>query len=167
MTERARLLAAGGLAVLLLAVPAMVAPAPLLVWNASASTPKGLYRVVPGRLPKPGDWVVLRTPRSVRMLAAQRHYVPLNVPLVKRVSAGGGQVVCAAGSILTVDGGIAAYRRDRDPSGRVLPRWQGCRLLAAGELLVLGSAPDSFDGRYFGPVGQGDVIGKAVPLWLR
>jgi conjugative transfer signal peptidase TraF len=167
MTDRPRLLFATSGAVLLLSLPALMQPAPHLVWNASKSSPIGLYRVEPERLPVPGEWVVLRTPERVRMLAARRHYIPANVLLVKRVAAGAGQSVCAAGATLTIDGVPAASRRPVDPSGRPLPRWRGCRLLGRDELFVLGSAPDSFDGRYFGPVGPSERIGKAVPLWLR
>ena len=64
-----------------------------------------------------------------------------------------------------VDGTHVATRRSRDRQGRPLPWWRGCRQLLTGELLVLGTAPDSFDGRYFGPVPQSAVIGRAVPLW--
>lgn len=167
MTDRPRLLFATSGAVLLLSLPALIQPTPRLIWNASQSSPIGLYRVEPQRLPVPGEWVVLRTPERVRMLAARRHYLPANVPLVKRVAAGAGQSVCAAGATLTIDGVPAASRRAVDPSGRPLPRWQGCRLLDRDELLVLGTTPDSFDGRYFGPVGASECIGKAVPLWLR
>lgn len=162
-----RLLLASGTAVLLLCAPLSWNPAPRLVWNVSASSPPGLYRVWPARVPHPGDWVVLRTPGRIRRLAAERRYIPANVPLVKRVAAGAGQSVCAQGPVLTIDGTVAAWRRTRDPSGRPLPSWQGCRLLGTGELLVLGTGPDSFDSRYFGPVGRADILGKAVPLWLR
>jgi hypothetical protein len=47
-----------------------------------------------------------------------------------------------------------------------LPVWEGCRTIAAHELFVMnGRAPDSFDGRYFGPVVRADVIGRARPVW--
>ncbi len=143
-----------------------VPPSPLLVWNASASTPVGLYAVASGR-PAIGDWAIVRPPLAVRRLAAERHYLPLNVPLVKRVAATAGHHVCAAGERLTVDGRGAAVRHSLDGQGRSLPRWNGCRVLGTGELLVLGSAPDSFDGRYFGVLDETAVVGRAVPLWTR
>ena len=65
----------------------LVRPAPLLLWNASASAPVGLYRVMSGAPIQRGDMVLVRTPDSVRDLAAERGYLPLNVPLVKRVAA--------------------------------------------------------------------------------
>ncbi len=36
--------------------------------------------------------------------------------------------------------------------GRRLVGWRGCRVLARGEVLLLGDTADSFDGRYWGPV---------------
>jgi len=32
--------------------------------------------------------------------------------------------------------------------------------------LLTREMPDSFDGRYFGPVTHGRILGKAHPLWL-
>jgi conjugative transfer signal peptidase TraF len=165
MADRRRIMVAatGGVAVAL-GVTIVAPPSPRLMWNASASTPIGLYRIARGA-PGVGDWVAVRTPIAVRRLAAERHYLPANVPLVKRVAARQGQRVCAAGRQVEVDGKAVASRRGRDPLGRPLPWWRGCQRLAAGELLVLGTAPDSFDGRYFGPISSSAVIGRAVPLW--
>ncbi len=39
-------------------------------------------------------------------------------------------------------------------------------MLGPGEVFLLNTAaPDSFDGRYFGPVSTNSIIGKATPLW--
>jgi len=83
----------------LIGLAALVRPAPWLVWNASASAPIGLYRVLPGNAVR-GDLVLVRTPNSVRQLAAERGYLPQNVPLVKRVAALDGDVICAAGDAI-------------------------------------------------------------------
>ena len=56
--------------------------------------------------------------------------------------------------------------RDRDRRGRSLPVWKGCRTLRAGEVFLLNAnVPDSFDGRYFGPVSATAITGRAEPLW--
>ena len=56
--------------------------------------------------------------------------------------------------------------RARDRLGRPLPAWFGCRKLRSGELFVMNpAAPGSFDGRYFGPLKLGTVIGRATPVW--
>ena len=141
-------------------------PAPWLVWNASASAPIGLYRVLPGKLLR-GDLVLVHTPDSVRQLAAERGYLPQNVPLVKRIAALDGDVVCAAGDAISVNGRFVAERLARDQLGRLLPSWNGCHLLDDGEVfLLMEGVPDSFDGRYFGQIPAAAIIGRLVPLWV-
>lgn len=140
---------------------------PLLLWNASASAPTGLYFITSGARIAVGDHVAAWPPRAARALASTRDYLPASVPLVKRVDATSGARICAAGALVRVDGRIVAVRRTRDGRGRPLPRWTGCRTLAHGETLLLGRGPNSFDGRYFGPSGMRDLIGSAALLWPR
>lgn len=158
-------LALAGLGLAALGFAALAEPAPRLVWNASASAPVGLYwvsRVAPVR----GDLVLAALPPDARRLAAERGYLPAGVPLVKRLAALAGDVVCAVGGAVFVNGGHVAKRRERDLTGRALPRWTGCRTLAADEVfLLMAGVSGSFDGRYFGPVRRARIIGKLVPLW--
>jgi conjugative transfer signal peptidase TraF len=155
-------LVVGGVA--LLGLPALPTPRPCLVWNASASAPIGLYRVVAGPVER-GDWVLVRPPTEVAELAAARGYLPLGVPLVKRVAALGGDTVCARNGALFINGQEAARPLVRDRAGRPMPRWSGCRSLGAEEIFLLLPPPDSFDSRYFGPVPRTLVIGRLAPLW--
>lgn len=150
-----------------LATSASLVPTPRLVWNASASVPIGAYWRVAGA-PSRGDLVLARAPFWARQLAAERRYLPLNVPIVKRVAAVEGDVVCASGEAISIDGRLVAHRLTADTMGRVLPRWEGCETLGASELfLLMADAPDSFDGRYFGVTERRDIIGRLVPLWTR
>jgi len=158
----------GAAACCFLAATGLFAPVPRLVWNASRSAPIGLYRVYPGASIEVGDMVIARLPNEVRLLAAQRHYLPLGVPLVKRVAAAGGARVCARAATVTIDGRPIVRRKAKDRAGRLLPAWHGCRTLGRGDvLLLMTDVTDSFDGRYFGPTAGRDVIGEAVPLWVR
>jgi len=157
--------AAAGIA--LIAVTIAIPPLPRLVWNASASAPLGLYAVTPGASLARGDMVVAWAPPGPRALAAGRHYLPVNVPLVKRVRAVAGDRVCAIGRSILVNGWRVAVRRTRDAAGRAMPWWHGCVTLRNGALFLLMDAPASFDGRYFGPIRGADAIGKATPLWVR
>lgn len=142
-------------------------PAPRLVWNASASAPIGLYSVSPGALAEPNDMVIARVPEPWRRLAATRRYLPMNVPLVKRVAAAAGDEVCALGQEVFVNGRWIAERRIADGAGRPMPLWSGCVRLRGRQLFLLMDAPASFDGRYFGVTGGDDIIGKARLLWER
>lgn len=150
----------------LIGLAALARPAPWLVWNASASAPIGLYRVLSGNAVR-GDLVLVRTPESVRQLAAERGYLPQNVPLVKRVVALDGDIVCACEDAISVNGRAIAERLARDRLGRPLPAWTGCQTLKPDDvLLLMEGVADSFDGRYFGPTPTAAIIGRLVPLWV-
>ena len=157
-----------GASVALIAVTAALPPSPRLVWNASASAPIGLYAVDPGAPPDAGDMAIARVPARYRELAARRHYLPVNVPLVKRVVGVPGDDVCARGPAVFVDGKLMAKRLAVDARSRAMPWWQGCIRLRGRQLfLLMTESPASFDGRYFGATDPQDVIGKAHPLWTR
>ncbi len=165
--RRRRRLFIGAIGVSILLASAAVPPVPRLVWNASPSAPVGLYAVRPGAAPTRGAMVVARLPEPWRTLAATRHYLPANVPLVKRVAAVEGDRVCAIGATIEVDGRHVAVRKDVDRLGRQLPRWHGCRRLGHGQFLLLMPHADSFDGRYFGITDQSRILGTARLIWAR
>lgn len=151
-----------------IAIPVLLNPAPRLVWNASASAPIGLYAVAPGVRLRIGDKVIAWAPPPARRLAAERHYLPSDVPLVKRIMAGPGDRICARGATILINDRPIAERVYADRAGRPLPLWFGCRRLHAEQFLLLNrSVPASFDGRYFGPTNAHDIIGKADLLWAR
>jgi conjugative transfer signal peptidase TraF len=167
--ERMRLrFAIGALGIAVLGATIAMPPVPRLVWNASASAPVGLYVVSPGVPVAAGDMVVARTPDPWRALAARRHYLPANVPLVKRVVAARGDRICARGSLISINGVPAVTRRARDARGRILPWWEGCIRLGNRDAFLLMAGEDaSFDGRYFGATRGRDILGKAHLLWAR
>ena len=109
-----------------IALTIAVPPRPLLVWNASASAPVGLYRVGRKEGIEKGDMVIARLAKPYRSLAARRRYLPANVPLVKRVAALPGDYVCAHGNFVFVDGAPVAARLGVDARGRAMPWWRGC-----------------------------------------
>jgi len=150
------------------AIVAIIAPPPLLIWNASASAPIGLYRIHADHDPAIGALVAVTPPEHLARWLSARGYLPEGVPLLKHVAAKAGQRVCRIGAVVSVDARPVATARARDGQGRPLPVWQGCHTLQPGELLLLNPAhPDSLDGRYFGPLPASAVIGRATPVWLR
>ncbi len=163
MPDRAPLLAAAaGIALL---IPHAVRP--VLVWNATPSAPIGLYRITAPLALRAGDLVIARPPAEAARLAATRGYLPRGVPLVKLIVALPGEPVCARGAIVRAPRGMVVRRVSRDRRGRSLPWWRGCGALSASSyLLLMPHVPDSFDGRYFGPVSGALILGKAHPLWL-
>jgi conjugative transfer signal peptidase TraF len=153
-------------AVSLLGVMSIVSFAPRLIWNASASAPIGLYAIQPERFPDIPDLVAIRAPEPLDSFLVERGYIGRDVPLMKRIAALPGQRVCRRGLAITVDAVPMGDALARDRLGRPLPVWQGCRLVAEGELFLMNwQVGDSLDGRYFGPLPASAVIGRAIPLY--
>jgi conjugative transfer signal peptidase TraF len=141
-------------------------PRPRLIWNASASVPIGLYAVHPAGALRVGELLVITPSEPLAAFLDARRYLPKGVPLLKRVLALPGQIVCRSGRIITVDGAAMGLALDVDHLGRPLPVWQGCRVIAAGDVFLMNRrSEDSLDGRYFGPLPATTVAGRADPLW--
>jgi conjugative transfer signal peptidase TraF len=155
-------------AAMLVAFGSWIHPAPQLIWNASASVPIGLYAVDPPRAPKAADLVVVSPPASLAQFLAGRGYLPVGVPMLKHIGAGPGQVVCRYGRAVRIDGAPVGEALATDRLGRPLPVWQGCLTLSAGQIFLFNQGVrDSFDGRYFGLVSTGQILGRARPIWIR
>ena len=84
------------------AAVAMLSPRPRLMWNASASAPVGLYRLVSDTRPRLGELVAIMPPTATARMMAERHYLPIGVPLMKHVAALPGQWACRAGAVVSV-----------------------------------------------------------------
>ena len=161
--SRSRILAAIAAGALFTAAP-LHGKTPWLVWNASPSVPLGLFRIDLAPVRR-SDLVLIRLPPDVAELAARRNYLPRSAYLIKFVLAVAGDQVCRLGDRILVRGVFAARALTRDGLGRPMPRWQGCRQLASGDLFLLADNQRSFDSRYFGVVSARDVVGRAVLLW--
>jgi len=167
MSRRIFWTAAAVVAVLAMVLPRVLSAPPMLVWNASASVPIGLYRVSPVRTLHVGDIAVIAPPEPLADLLAARRSLPKGVLLIKPVAALAGQMVCRHRRHITIDGMTVGVALARDHQNRPLPTWHGCHQLGQGDLFAMNpAAPDSFDGRYFGVLPLSSAIGQASPLWL-
>ncbi len=149
----------------LLALSSLDFASTMLVWNASQSVPKGLYKITKAR-PTKGDLVLARLPNWAAFLANQRGYLPKNTPILKHVSALNGDVVCRISDRIYVNQMLTAIAMKKDQKSRKMPRWNGCKRLKQGEVFLLADHPYSFDGRYFGITKISSIIGTAQPFWL-
>jgi type IV secretory pathway protease TraF len=112
------------------------------------------------------DLIVAFPPEDLATPLAEGGYLPRGIPLIKRVLALPGQIACRTDLTITVDGIEMGTARERDRRGRILPSWQGCRLLAEGQVFLMNwDEPASLDSRYFGPLPATAIVGRAVPLW--
>jgi conjugative transfer signal peptidase TraF len=167
MIGRSAIVAVMALGVGAMALPQLNNHPPRLVWNASASVPIGLYAVETIIDVHAGDLVVVRPPESLARFLAKGGYLPRGVPLLKHVAALAGQSVCRIGRSVTVDTIEIGEARERDSRNRALPVWQGCRVIAKGDVFLMNQrSADSLDGRYFGPLPATSIVGRAIPLWV-
>jgi conjugative transfer signal peptidase TraF len=166
MTERSTTLAATAMAIMMIATTTGPGAAPRFVWNVSGSASIGLYRVRPAPQLTVATLVVAYPPEPLATWLADGSYLPHGLPLLKPILALEGQTVCRAGPVVTVDGHDVGVARQRDHSGRLLPVWEGCRLIGRGEAFLMNlNEPASLDSRYFGPLPISTIVGRAEPLW--
>lgn len=136
---------------------------PIVIYNPSQSVPSGFY-LRTNRPLQPGAFVTVASVDVALEYATQRGYADRNDRFLKRIAAADGQVVCAYGDAVSIDGAQVATRIEHDTEGRALPTWRGCRTLAADEIFLLGDTVDSFDGRYWGPVSIDLIEGVWAPV---
>jgi conjugative transfer signal peptidase TraF len=142
------------------------ATTPHYIWNASNSVPIGLYQVQATTRLTVTELVAVQPPDLLAAFLDLNGYLPIGVPMLKRVLALPGQTVCRNGLKIAVDGVDVGEARDRDGRNRPLPVWHGCRVIADGDVFVMNwQSADSLDSRYFGPLPASAVIGRAVPVW--
>ena len=151
----------------LIAAPLVTGPAPRFIWNASPSVPIGLYSLGPTGVLDVGDLVAVLPPDDLAAFLDARGYLPRGVPLIKRVLALPGTEVCRRGATVIVYDQAYGEAQPRDRLGRDLPQWQGCRVIAGGEIFLMNwDAADSLDGRYFGSLPRTSITARVTPIWI-
>lgn len=136
----------------------------VLLVNLSPSEPEGLYLRVHGGAVRRGALVAFLAPPAAFPYADRQMSYLHRTSILKAVGAMPGDLVCALGGELWINGKRRAGISAVDRNGRALPRWLGCRRLRAGELFAFSDrVPNSFDSRYFGPIAM-DVAVPYRPL---
>jgi conjugative transfer signal peptidase TraF len=138
-------------------------PLDRLIWNRTASAPKGLYWLSDEPFTR-DRWVVVSSQSAVAEWAEARGYVGKDWPLLKQIAGMPGDEICRIGHEILINDQPAAIAKERDSNGRNLPVWSGCSILQNDDVFLLTPHPDSLDGRYFGPIKQTDLDGVAIPL---
>jgi conjugative transfer signal peptidase TraF len=166
MTGRSATLVVMVIGVVVVTLTMGAKPMPRFVWNASESVPLGLYSVEPVGTLAVTNLVVAMPPEPLATFLAERGYLPIGVPLIKRILALPGQSVCRSELLISVDGIEMGAALDHDRRGRALPVWQGCRVIAQGEVFLMNwDELVSLDSRYFGPIPLHAIVGRAKPVW--
>jgi conjugative transfer signal peptidase TraF len=152
--------AAAGAALIAFALPAA---SDHLLYNHTPSVPVGFYVRTNAPITR-GAFVTVRAADVAPAAARVRGFEGPRDRFIKRIAAVAGDRVCAEGDALTINDGPAVPRRAHDSAGAPLQRWNGCRALLEHEVLLLGDAEQSFDGRYWGPIEWNLVEGVWRPL---
>ena len=155
-----------------LAVLALVAVGPSsLKYNPTDSMPHGWYRIVDsGAHARKGDLVIAAPPHTVAFgYAFQRGYFTERDLLLKRLVAVSGDRLDIDAQGVRVNGVPLPNSRPkaRDEAGRPLPQvYLPDYPLQDGEVLLMSDySPESFDGRYFGPIPRACIQGVVRPVW--
>lgn len=127
--------------------------------NVSSSVPRGLYWIRSLAMPvQPGDLVAFHVPRRPAWWQG-------STLMVKPVAGVAGDVACLYEKIFWV--GPRNYGPVVEaPSGPVGAWLHGCQVVPEAAVVVASSSPRSFDSRYFGPLPEHTLVGRAVPLWI-
>ena len=168
--RRSRLLAPAGLclaALFLLGSTWRPSPPPVL-WNLSESAPRGVYLRLDQGAPEVGDWVAACLPERLATFGRHRGYLARGscpggaAPVIKRLAAAAGAEIELGPEGLLVDGAPQPGSRPFtvDSSGRDLPPTVRYPYrVAPGHVLLLTGVADSWDGRYFGALPEGALLG--------
>jgi conjugative transfer signal peptidase TraF len=135
-----------------------------ILYNPSPSIPRGFYLRTDNTL-EVGAIVTVRANDVAPAYARMRDFTDPTDRFIKRVAAVYGDQVCAHDQRMNINDGEPIRRAERDAAGHELPQWTGCRTLQ-NEVLLLGDTPDSFDGRYYGPISVDDIEGVWTPIWV-
>src|SRR5277367_6699760 len=101
-------------------------PSPKIIYNPSSSAPRGWYMVKsPAELSR-GDFALVKLPAPIARFADQRGYLPMTVPLLKRVGAVAGDRVCEHRGLVHINGVPTAQSLEQDWAGRLLVSWSDC-----------------------------------------
>lgn len=152
--------AAAGAAIIAFALPGAQ---DRILYNHTPSVPVGLYLRTDAPIVR-GAFVTVRAADVAPDAARARDFDGERDRFIKRVAAVAGDRVCAEGHTLTINQGAPIERRAQDRTGAALQRWTGCQELFENEVLLLGDAAQSFDGRYWGPIDRNLIEGVWRPL---
>ncbi len=140
--------------------------APPVIFNVTHSEKYGFY-VLHEHSPaqyRRGMTVVFPVPAPFAKMVYGRHWESPGIPLLKRIWGLAGDRVCIGNKGATVDGRRLGPVYSHDSLGRPLPRIRGCFTVPRGYFFPGSNfIPNSFDGRYIGPVPLTAIEYEARP----
>lgn len=135
-----------------------------LSYQVTPSMPKGFYWVTPihGSLHR-NEVVVFKPPAQFEKYLTKKHWLPDDGVMMKHIVALPGDWVCKKDDYIWLNDKMLAPVFSHAPKGEALPSLAFCGTLLHNQYLLMSlRVPNSFDGRYFGPVSRRLIIGRAI-----
>jgi len=138
----------------------------LLTYQVTASMPKGFYFIKPGKYFRRKDIVLFKPPKKFLHFLLQKKWLPKNGLMLKYVVGIPGDYVCQNKKWIYINNHKFAPIYQEYKPGKKLPNNHFCGKLKKHQYLLMSTkVKDSFDGRYFGPVNDDRIIGRAKYLF--
>lgn len=141
---------------------------PPLFINETPSEPTGIYRLLvhPKEDYQRGMYVIFPVPDDLRLLVYGRGWMRDGIPFLKELLGVPGDRVCISKDALRINERYIGPVFERDSRGMPLPQHLGCFVVPADYFFPASQhLANSFDGRYFGELPLGVILGEAKPVW--
>lgn len=139
-----------------------------ITYSATPSMPRGFYLVVPVKKINRYDIVEFIPPASILAFIKNLNWVPKSGLIIKYAFAIPGDNVCVCNNAVWINNKkIGNTYRFYAPE-KLLPQTKICGKLEANQYLLLSTKRErSFDGRYFGAISAHNILGRAIPIYVR
>lgn len=138
----------------------------LLTYQVTTSMPKGFYWINPSKHLHRDDIVLFRPPKKFLAFLLQKKWLPKNGLMLKYVIGVPGDYVYQNKKWIYINHHQIAPIFYEYAPGEKLPNNHFCGKLVQHQYLLMSTRlKRSFDGRYFGPVSDNKIIGKAKYLF--
>jgi len=125
--------------------------------NMTRSQPDWVYIISPVK--------VIRRGEKVAFLFQGSHYYPAGTVFVKEVIGLPEDQIENSSEGVWINGTMVGAVRATDSEGRAVEPFVYRGRIPKGAYFLMAHAPNSYDSRYFGWVGEEQIIGKVVPLF--
>lgn len=138
----------------------------LLTYQVTASMPKGFYFIRPSKHYRRRDIVLFKPPENFLNFLLQKKWLPKHGLMLKYAVGIPGDYVCQDAKWIYINSHKFAPIYQEYKPGKKLPNTNFCGELKKHQFLLMSTKlKNSFDGRYFGPVNDDRIIGRAKFLF--
>jgi len=139
-----------------------------MTYSATKSMPRGLYLIAPTKKIARYDIVELIPPPIALDFIKKNHWAPQSGSIIKYVFAIPNDHVCIHHQAIWINNKKIGRVYKFYAPNKLLPQTKICGKLKANQYLLLSTESErSFDGRYFGLVSSQEILGHAIPVFIK